>query len=190
MVVRSRCDSRLPRSSARRGCQTSVSWTPSGPRRRRPAAVATPQRQTGLPSRSARVGTFRSRRRAPLARGSITRPCEKRPARRRPRPPRASVGYSAPLGLVEPAPDAVWLADTQGVVQALPANRASRAHGLGLPLPGDSCLFTLEVGGGKEDGCRLPAARRLYLPVLRCIQCRSHSQYLWFEGTPAQAVWQ
>src|SRR5918995_640199 len=55
------------------------------------------------------------------------------------------------LVLVEPAPDAVGLADQQGILAALGQHRAGAADGLGGGLAGQPLLLALQVVGSEEQ---------------------------------------
>jgi hypothetical protein len=71
-----------------------------------------------------------------------------------------------PLELVETAPDPVGLADPQGVVEAVPADRARGADRLGPPLAVRLLLFPLEMGRREEHHGLGTAAGGLQLPGL------------------------
>src|SRR5450631_1439562 len=69
-----------------------------------------------------------------------------------------------PLFLVQAAPHAVLLGAGQCVIEALNADRALGAHGLGLPLPDVALRLALTVGPEEEDKILL-AARSSILPA-------------------------
>src|SRR5260370_36092797 len=75
---------------------------------------------------------------------------------------------ATPLGrslvLIEPAPGAVLLGAAHGIVQALRADRACRAHGLSLPLADVTLGLSLAIGTEEEHDV-LTAARSVVLPA-------------------------
>src|SRR5919197_1017731 len=70
-----------------------------------------------------------------------------------------------PLELVQASPDPVGLTDAERVLQALLADGAPGADGLGLGLPGVFLVLALEVVGGEEQRRLLAAAGRAELPT-------------------------
>src|SRR5689334_25442766 len=70
----------------------------------------------------------------------------------------ARLEHLASLVLVEPAPDAVRLAEVHGMVETLALHRALAADGLGPRLAHVAILTTLRVGRREEQGrLRSPA---------------------------------
>src|SRR5260370_33399922 len=85
-------------------------------------------------------------------------PCRPGSGRVGPAHPATPLGRS--LVLIEPAPGAVLLGAAHGIVQALGADRACRAHGLSLPLPEVTLGLSLAIGTQQEHYA-LTRARRL-----------------------------
>src|SRR5258708_37842474 len=89
-------------------------------------------------------------------------PCRRGPDRVGPAHPATPLGRS--LGLIEPAPGAVLLGAAHGIVQALRADRACRAHGLSLPLA-EATLGLSRATGTEEEHDVLTSARSVVLPA-------------------------
>src|SRR5690242_2237329 len=81
----------------------------------------------------------------------------------------ARLEHLAALVLVEPAPDAVRLAEVHGVVEALALHRALAADGLGPRLAHVAILSTLGVGRRKEEGRLRSPACRTRPPRVECV---------------------
>src|SRR5205823_15083148 len=73
----------------------------------------------------------------------------------------------AALQFVQAAPDAVGLADLDGVVEAGPADRTGGADGLGPLLALFLLVLALHVAGREEHGRLGATAGSLYLPRVR-----------------------
>src|SRR5579883_988506 len=76
----------------------------------------------------------------------------------------SAVGQLLPFHLVEPAPDAVRLVDTDGVIEAFDAHRARPADRLGPLLALELLVLALGMGRREEHLGVWPAAGGLQLP--------------------------
>src|SRR3954470_17349231 len=71
-----------------------------------------------------------------------------------------------PLELVQAAPDAVGLTDPEGVLQAIPADRAGGTNGLGAAFPPLLLVLALELWRWKEHRRMWSTASCFRLPHL------------------------
>src|SRR3954470_4222887 len=149
---------------ARRSC-TQVRRQTIGPGSVRSTATAVSSAPTSSPYTLAPSSP-------PAAFPTAGRSCSSGSPARRPRPligpPSGALAgqQRPPLDLVQSAPDAVWFANPQGVVQAGVANRALAADGLRPFFAHQPVRLGFELGRGEEDVGVRPSASRSQLPRL------------------------